>query len=87
VDLFQIAKESFVIQIRAIVMACYRREGEERLLEVEFFLNHREDDLSIAKWLQTSKHCFSHIVKIDCEEDITSQLTEWVKRSYRLILC
>lgn len=55
-------------------------------LEVEFFLDHHEDDPSIAKWLQTSKHRFAHVVKADSEEDITTQLTEWIKRSYYLIL-
>ena len=55
-------------------------------LEVEFFLDHHEDDPSIAKWLQTSKRRFAHVVKADSEEDITTQLTEWIKRSYDLIL-
>lgn len=55
-------------------------------LEVEFFLDHHEEDPSIAKWLQTSKHRFAHVVKVDNEEDITTQLTEWIKRSYHLIL-
>lgn len=55
-------------------------------LEVEFFLDHHEDDPSIAKWLQTSKHRFAHVVKAGSDEGITTQLTEWIKRSYDLIL-
>lgn len=55
-------------------------------LEIEFFSDHHEDDPSIAKWLQTSKNRFVHVVKIDSEEDITTQLTEWIKRSYHLVL-
>lgn len=55
-------------------------------LEVEFFLDQHTDDPSIAKWLQTSKHRFAHVVKVDSEEDITTQLTEWIKQSYHLIL-
>ena len=55
-------------------------------LEVEFFLDHHEDDPSIAKWLQTSKHRFAHVVKVDSEEDINRQLTEWISQSYHLIL-
>jgi predicted transport protein len=55
-------------------------------LEIEFFLDYREDDPSIAKWLQTSKHRFAHVVRVDNEEDITRQLTEWVKHSYHLVL-
>ncbi|HTM93787.1 MAG TPA: hypothetical protein VL095_15300 [Flavisolibacter sp.] len=48
-------------------------------------MDHHEDDPSIAKWLQTSKHRFV-IVKIDREEDITIQLTEWIKDLHHLIL-
>jgi len=55
-------------------------------LEVEFFLDHHEDDPSIAKWLQTSKHRFAHVVKVDSDEDITTQLTDWIKHSYHLVL-
>ena len=55
-------------------------------LEVEFFLDYHIEDPSIAKWLQTSKHRFAHVVKVDSEEDITTQLTEWIKRSYHVIL-
>ena len=55
-------------------------------LEVEFFLDYHEDDPSIAKWLQTSKHRFAHVVKVDREEDINRQLAEWIKHSYHLIL-
>jgi hypothetical protein len=55
-------------------------------LEVEFFLNYHADDPSIASWLQTSRHRFVHIMKLDNEKDITTQLTEWIKHSYHLIL-
>jgi hypothetical protein len=55
-------------------------------LEIEFFLDHHEDDPSIAKWLQTSKYRFAHVVRVDNEEDITTQLTEWIKQSYHLTL-
>lgn len=55
-------------------------------LEVEFFLDHHEDDPSIAKWLQTSKCRVAHVVKIDGEKGITRQLTEWIRHSYHLIL-
>ena len=55
-------------------------------LEVEFFLDHHEQDPSIAKWLQTSKHRFAHVVKVDRKEDINRQLTEWISQSYHLIL-
>ena len=53
-------------------------------LEVEFFLDHHENDPSIAKWLQTSKHRFAHVVPVDSEEDITNQLTEWIEHSWHL---
>jgi len=59
---------------------------KKKYLEIEFFLDHREDHPSIAKWLQTSKHRFAHIVKVDGEEDITTQLTAWITHSYHLIL-
>jgi len=55
-------------------------------LEVEFFLDHHEDDPSIASWLQTSKQRFAHVVKVDGEQDITRQLAGWIKHSYHLIL-
>ena len=55
-------------------------------LEVEFFLDHHADDPSIASWLQTSKHRFVHVVKLDGEYDITNQLAAWIKHSYHLIL-
>ena len=55
-------------------------------LEVEFFLDHHTDDPSIANWLQTSKHRFAHVVKLDSEKDITNQLRAWIKHSYHLIL-
>lgn len=55
-------------------------------LEVEFFLDYHEEDPSIAKWLQTSKHRFAHVVKVDSEQDITGQLTGWIGYSYNLIL-
>ena len=55
-------------------------------LEVEFFVDHHEDDPSIASWLQTSKHRFVHVVKLDSKTDITRQLIEWIKDSYHLIL-
>jgi predicted transport protein len=55
-------------------------------LEIEFFLSYHEEDPSIAKWLQTSKHRFAHVVKIDREEDITMQLTGWIKQSYHLVI-
>lgn len=55
-------------------------------LEVEFFLDHHEDDPSIAKWLQTSKNRFAHVVKIDSEEEINRQLKEWMGHSYYLVL-
>ena len=55
-------------------------------LEVEFFLDHHENDPSIAKWLQTSKHRFAHVVPVDSEEDITNQLTEWIEHSWHLVL-
>jgi len=55
-------------------------------LEVEFFLDHHENDPSIARWLQTSKHRFAHVVPVDSEEDITNQLTEWIEHSWHLVL-
>lgn len=45
-----------------------------------------EETPSFANWLQTSKHRFTHVVKVDREEDATTQLTEGIKRSYHRVL-
>ena len=54
-------------------------------LEVEFFLDHLEDVPPVAKFMQTSKHRFVHLVKVDNEKDIDAQLINWMRQSYLLI--
>ena len=56
-----------------------------RWIDVEFFLDHYDDDPLIKKWLQTSKNRFAHIVSIDEVEEINVQLKNWIKASYTLI--
>jgi hypothetical protein len=55
-------------------------------LEVEFFLDHYEDDPSVSKFLQTSKHRYVHVVPVDREANIDKQLMAWMKSSYELVL-
>jgi hypothetical protein len=54
-------------------------------LEVEFYLDHHEEHPAVAKWLQTSKHRFAHVVTVDREEDISKELIGWIEESYKLI--
>ena len=55
-------------------------------LDIEFFLDHLEDQPPVSKFLQTSKHRVAHLVPIDDPEDINQQLIGWMKSSYELIL-
>jgi len=55
-------------------------------LDIEFFLDHLEDQPPVSKFLQTSKHRVAHLVPIDDPEDINQQLIRWMKSSYELIL-
>ena len=54
-------------------------------LDIEFFLDHLEDEPPVKKYLQTSKRRFAHLVSIDEEEDINDQLLDWIRESYELI--
>ena len=54
-------------------------------MEVEFFLDHREEAPSISKFLQTSKNRYAHIVPINLEEDLTPAVLAWIRESYILI--
>ncbi len=54
-------------------------------LDIEFFLDHLEDEAPVKKYLKTSKHRFAHLVSIDGKEDIDQQLIDWIKASYDLI--
>ena len=54
-------------------------------LDIEFFLDHVEDVPPVSKFLQTSKHRVAHVVPINDPVDISKQLIEWMKASYRLI--
>ena len=54
-------------------------------LDVEFFLDHLEDIPPVAKYLQTSKRRFFHMVSIDHPDEIDTQLLAWLKASYDLI--
>ena len=54
-------------------------------LDIEFFLDHLEEEPPVKKYLQTSKRRFAHLVSIDEEEDINNQLIEWIRESYELI--
>ncbi len=54
-------------------------------LEIEFFLDHIEDEPPVAKYLQTSKQRVAHVVKIDSPKDIDKQLINWMKTSYQLV--
>lgn len=54
-------------------------------LEVEFFLDYKEDNPLFAKFLQTSARRFAYVVKIDGAEEIDKQLVEWMRYSYKLI--
>ena len=55
-------------------------------LEVEFFLDHRDDSPLVSKYLQTSAHRFVHVVLVDSMDDIDVQMNNWIKHSYQLIL-
>ncbi|TNE49416.1 MAG: hypothetical protein EP344_18205 [Bacteroidetes bacterium] len=54
-------------------------------LDVEFFLDHLEDIPPVAKYLQTSKRRFFHLVPVDHPDDVDTQLLAWLKASYDLI--
>lgn len=54
-------------------------------LEIEFFLDHIENEPPISKYLQTSKHRVAHVVPVDSAGDINRQLSNWMKESYHLI--
>jgi hypothetical protein len=54
-------------------------------LDIEFFLDHLEENPPVAKWLQTSKHRVAHIVPIDERADLNAQLKRWIKQSFELI--
>ncbi len=54
-------------------------------IDIEFFLDHLEDEPPVRKYLQTSKNRVVHLVSIDSEEDIDDQLLTWIKASYDLI--
>lgn len=54
-------------------------------LDIEFFLDHLEDDPVVSKWLRASRNRVAHVVPIDNAEDITTQLKSWIKSSYQLI--
>ena len=55
-------------------------------LDIEFFLDHLENNSPVSKFLQTSAHRFVHYVPVDCNADIDSRLINWIRESYRLIL-
>jgi len=55
-------------------------------LEVEFFLDHHEDNPVVSKSLQTSAHRFAHVVPVDDLNEIDTQLKNWIKHSYQLVL-
>jgi len=54
-------------------------------LEIEFFLDHIEDEPPVAKYLQTSKQRVAHVVKIDSPKNIDKPLINWMKTSYQLV--
>ena len=54
-------------------------------LDIEFFLDHLDDEPPVKKYLQTSKRRFAHLVSIDEAEDINDQLIDWIRESYELI--
>ena len=58
---------------------------KKNYMEVEFFLDHREEAPSISKFLQTSKNRYAHIVPINQEEDLTTAVLAWIRESYILI--
>ena len=55
-------------------------------LEVEFFLDHHENNPVVSKFLQTSAYRFAHVVPIDDLDEIDTQLKNWIKHSYQLVL-
>jgi hypothetical protein len=58
---------------------------KKNYMEVEFFLDHREEDPSISKFLQTSKNRYVHVVPVSQEEDLTPAVLGWIHESYFLI--
>jgi hypothetical protein len=54
-------------------------------LDIEFFLDHRDSDPVISKYLQTSKNRVAHVVPVDCASDINDRLKNWIRSSYKLI--
>ena len=54
-------------------------------LDIEFFLDHYDDNPIVKKYLQTSKKRFVHLVSIDENSDINHQLIGWITQSYKII--
>lgn len=54
-------------------------------LEIEFFLDRLEDIPPVFKYLQTSKNRIVHVVAIDNNDEVNSQLINWIKHSYNLV--
>ena len=58
---------------------------KKNYMEVEFFLDHREEEPSISKFLQTSKNRYAHVVPVSQEEDLSPAVLAWIRESYFLI--
>jgi ribosomal protein L37AE/L43A len=55
-------------------------------LEIEFFLDHLDNAPAVSKHLQTSSRRFVHLVPVDSVEEIDTQLINWIKDPYQLVL-
>jgi hypothetical protein len=53
-------------------------------LEIEFILEEEINEFPIYKTLRYTRNKVVHSVKIDSEEDLNLQLTDWLKQAYNL---
>ncbi len=56
----------------------------KKWVDIEFILNSEVDEFPIYKILQSSKNKYWHVVRVDCQEEIDSQLINWLNQAYDL---
>lgn len=54
-------------------------------IDVEFYLDHEQQEFPIYKTFQVSKNRIVHYVRLEQTKDIDNQLLRWIENAYNLV--
>ena len=77
----EIVKSGVLFKTNAAFLAI---KPSRQWIDVDFILEHKNEEFPIYRILQSSKHKFWHTVRVDCMEEIDEQLIDWLNASYDL---